>query len=43
MAEERFVHRYDMEDSEAEAAMKLIDEMRDKLTVQLLEQEPHFR
>lgn len=32
LAEENFVHRYDMEDSEAEAAMKLIDELRDKLS-----------
>lgn len=43
MAEERFVHRYDMEDSEAEAAMKLIEELRDKLSAQLAEQEPAFR
>ena len=43
MAEETFVHRYDMEDSEAEAAMKLIEELRDKLSGQLAEQEAYFR
>jgi len=43
LADEHFVHRYDMSDSEAEAAMKQIDVLRDTLSSQLAEQETHFR
>lgn len=43
MAEEHVVHRHDMSDSEAEAAMRTIDELRDKLSGQLADQETEFR
>ena len=43
LAQETFVHRYDMADSEAEAAMKQIEELRDRLSASLAEQEALFR